>query len=108
MTVETETGRIAPELEPEELEEDSSPEARPRKRRRGRFACFVFALLGLAGVLGGWLGNLWIAFDVFAQFSYQFWLVALAFAIAFFMPFARVLAGIAIVVLGLLVIGICA
>jgi len=106
LTVDTETGRIAPELEPEELEDDSSPEAPPRKRRRGRFACFVFAVLGLAGVLGGWFGNLWIAFDVFAQFSYQFWLVAIAFGIAFFMPFARVLTGIAITVIGLLVIGI--
>jgi endonuclease/exonuclease/phosphatase (EEP) superfamily protein YafD len=47
-----------------------------------------------------------IAFDVFAQFSYQFWLVAIAFGIAFFMPFARVLSGIAITVIGLLVIGI--
>lgn len=105
MTLETETGRVAPELEPEQ-EEESSQEAPPRRRRRGRFACFVFALLGLAGVLGGWLGNLWIAFDVFAQFSYQFWLVAIAFAIAWFMPFARVITGIAIVVIGLLVIGV--
>lgn len=105
MTLETETGRVAPELEPEQ-EEESSQEAPPRRRRRGRFACFVFALLGLAGVLGGWLGNLWIAFDVFAQFSYQFWLVVLAFAIAYFMPFARVITGIAIVLIGLLVIGV--
>lgn len=105
MTLETETGRVAPELEREE-EDESSPETPPKRRRRGGFACLVGILLGLAGVLGGWLGNLWIAFDVFAQFSYQFWLVVLAFAIAFFMPFARVLTGIAILVIGLLVIGI--
>ncbi|QIG50994.1 hypothetical protein G5V57_26650 [Nordella sp. HKS 07] len=61
-------------------------------------------MLGLAGVAAGWLGNLWIAFDVFSQFSYQFWLVVLAFAVTFFMPFARVLTGIAIVMIGLLVI----
>lgn len=105
MTLETETGRVAPELEMEE-EDESSPEPPPKRRRHGRFTCFVAIVLGLAGVAGGWLGNLWIAFDVFSQFSYQFWLVALAFAIAIFMPFARVLTGIAILVIGLLVIGV--
>jgi len=103
LTLEPETGRVAPELE---IDEDSqgSSEAPPRRRRRGGFACFVGLMLGLAGGAAGWLGNLWIAFDVFSQFSYQFWLVVLAFAVAFFMPFARVLTGIAIVMIGLLVI----
>jgi len=63
-------------------------------------------LLGLAGVLGGWLGNLWIAFDVFGQFSTQFWLIAIAFALGFLMPFARVLTAITVIIVGLLVIGI--
>lgn len=103
MTLEPETGRVAPELESEQDSAESS-ESPPRRRRRGGFACFIGILAGLAGVAGGWLGNLWIAFDVFAQFSYQFWLVLLAFTIAFFMPFARVLTGIAIVVIGLLAI----
>jgi endonuclease/exonuclease/phosphatase (EEP) superfamily protein YafD len=61
-------------------------------------------VLALAGVLAGWLGNLWIAFDVFAQFSLHFWLIAGAFALGFLMPFARVLTAITILVAGLLVI----
>lgn len=101
MTVETEAGPNEPELETG----DSASSPKPR-RRRGRFACSVGLLIGLAGVLGGWLGNLWIAFDVFGQFSIQFWLVAIAFAIGFMMPFGRVLTAITIIVAGLLVIGI--
>lgn len=101
MTVETEAGPTEPELETG----DSASSPKPR-RRRGRFACFVGLLLGLAGVLGGWLGNLWIAFDVFGQFSTHFWLIAIAFALGFLMPFARVLTAITVIVAGLLVIGI--
>ena len=101
MNLGTETGPIVPEVETG----DSASSPKPR-RRRGRFACFVGLLLGLAGVLGGWLGNLWIAFDVFGQFSTQFWLIAIAFALGFLMPFARVLTAIIIIVAGLLVIGI--
>lgn len=99
MTVATEAGRIEPELETG----DSAPP--PKPRRRGRFTCFVGLLFGLAGGLAGWLGKLWIAFDVFSQFSTQFWLVAIAFAIGFFMPFTRVLTAISIIVIGLLAIG---
>ena len=101
MTLETETGPFEPDLETG----DSASSPKPR-RRRGRFACFVGLILGFAGVLGGWLGNLWIAFDVFGQFSFQLWLIAIAFAIGFIMPFARVLTAIAIILAGLLVIGI--
>jgi endonuclease/exonuclease/phosphatase (EEP) superfamily protein YafD len=101
LTVETRAGPIEPELETG----DSASSPKPR-RRRGRFICFVCMLLGLAGVLGGWLGNLWIAFDVFGQFSIQFWLIAIAFALGFLMPFARVLTAITVIIVGLLVIGI--
>ena len=101
MTLETETGPIEPDLETG----DSASSPKPR-RRRGRFACFVGLLLGLAGILGGWLGNLWVAFDVFGQFSTQFWLIAIAFAVGFVMPFARVLSALTILLAGLLVIGI--
>jgi endonuclease/exonuclease/phosphatase (EEP) superfamily protein YafD len=62
-------------------------------------------VLALAGVLAGWLGNLWIAFDVFAQFSLHFWLIAGAFAVGFLMPLARVLTAIVVLLAGLLVIG---
>jgi endonuclease/exonuclease/phosphatase (EEP) superfamily protein YafD len=100
LTVETRAGRSEPELETG----DSASSPKPR-RRRGRFACLVGLLLGLAGVLAGWLGNLWIAFDVFGQFSTQFWLIAIAFALGYLMPFARVLTAITVIIAGLLVIG---
>ncbi len=103
MTFETGTGRVEPELEAG----DSASSPKPR-RRQGRLACLVVALLALAGVLGGWLGNLWIAFDVFAQFATHFWLIAIAFAVGFIMPFARVLTAITILLAGLLSIGIIA
>jgi endonuclease/exonuclease/phosphatase (EEP) superfamily protein YafD len=99
LKVETETGRSGSELETD----DSVSPTRPQ--RQGRSACFIVLVLALAGAVAGWLANLWIAFDVFAQFSLHFWLVAGAFAVGFLMPFARVLAGIVIVAVGLLVIG---
>ncbi|WP_119391673.1 endonuclease/exonuclease/phosphatase family protein [Taklimakanibacter lacteus] len=101
MTVETEAGPREPELEADE----SAPSPKPR-RRRGRFTCFIGLLFGIAGVLAGWFGKLWIAFDVFAQFANHFWLIALAFALGFVMPRARVLTALAIIIIGMLVIGI--
>ena len=38
-------------------------------------------LLGIAGLAASRLGQLWIAFDVFSQFTLQFGVVAVAFAI---------------------------
>jgi len=99
LTVETETGPTGPELETD----DSVSQKKPR--RAGRFACFLGLVFGLAGALAGWLGNLWIAFDVFAQFSLHFWLIAAAFGLGFIMPFARVLTAIIVLVIGVLVIG---
>jgi endonuclease/exonuclease/phosphatase (EEP) superfamily protein YafD len=99
LIVETETGRSGPELE---TDDSVSPR---RQHRRGRSACFIVLVMALAGVLAGWLGNLWIAFDVFAQFSLHFWLIAGAFALGFLMPFARVLTAIVVLIAGLLVIG---
>lgn len=101
MTVETEAGPHEPELEADE----SAPSPKPR-RRRGRFTCFICLLIGIAGVLAGWFGKLWIAFDVFAQFANHFWLIAIAFALGFVMPRARVLTALAIIIIGMLVIGI--
>jgi endonuclease/exonuclease/phosphatase (EEP) superfamily protein YafD len=99
LTVETETGRTGPELEADES-------VSPRKPRRpGRFACLFVFVLALAGALAGWLGNLWIAFDVFAQFSLHFWLIAAAFGLGFLMPFGRVLTATIVLVIGILVIG---
>jgi endonuclease/exonuclease/phosphatase (EEP) superfamily protein YafD len=99
LKVETETGRSGPELETDDSVSPNGP------RRQGRSACFTVLVLALGGAVAGWLGNLWIAFDVFAQFSLHFWLIAGAFGLGFLMPFARVLTAIVILVAGLLVIG---
>ncbi|MGE0007756.1 MAG: endonuclease/exonuclease/phosphatase family protein [Parvibaculaceae bacterium] len=99
MTVETETGPTGPDLEADDSVSPKKP------RRAGRSACFIVFVLAIAGALAGWLGNLWIAFDVFAQFSLHFWLIAGAFALGFLMPVARVLTAITALVIGLLVIG---
>jgi endonuclease/exonuclease/phosphatase (EEP) superfamily protein YafD len=103
LTLEPEAGRFEPELEADE----SQPSPKPR-RRRGRFFCFLGVLLGLAGIVAGWFGKLWIAFDVFAQFSVHFWLITIAFALGFIMPRARVLTALAVITIGVLVIGIMA
>jgi endonuclease/exonuclease/phosphatase (EEP) superfamily protein YafD len=99
LIVETETGPNRPELETDDSVSPKKP------RRLGRSACFIVCVLGLAGALAGWLGNLWIAFDVFAQFSVHFWLIALAFGLGFLMPFARVLTAFVILIVGVLAIG---
>lgn len=101
MTVGTEAGRFEPELETG----DSVPPKKKKPRHSGRSACFAGLLLGLAGTLAGWLGNLWIAFDVFAQFALHFWLIAAAFALGFITPFARVLTATTLIVIGVLAIG---
>ena len=99
MTVDTETGPTGPDLEAG----DSVSPAKPR--RAGRSVCFAVFVLAVAGALAGWLGNLWIAFDAFAQFSLHFWLIAGAFGLGFLMPGARVLTAITGLIIGLLVIG---
>lgn len=64
---------------------------RKRRRRHGFLGCMLglsFALLGLAA---GRLGNLWIAFDVFSQFTLQFLFAATAFTIGLMMPRGKIL-----------------
>src|SRR5262245_51351017 len=61
LTVETETGRSGPDLEADESV------SQKKRRRAGRSTCFIVFVLAVAGALAGWLGNLWIAFDVFSQ-----------------------------------------
>jgi endonuclease/exonuclease/phosphatase (EEP) superfamily protein YafD len=99
LTVETETGPTGPEAETDES-------VSPRKPRRpGRYTCLLVCVLALAGALAGWLANLWIAFDVFAQLSLHLWLIAAAFGLGFLMPFGRVLTATIVLILGILVIG---
>lgn len=79
----------------------------PRKKRkaRGRLECELGILLGAGGLIGSRLGQLWIAFDVFSQFTLQFVLVTAAFVIGFLMPRAKLLVAFLIVIAGLAGIG---
>ena len=52
--------------------------------------------------MAGRLGGLWIAFDVFAQFTPQFAIVAVACLIGLFMPAARALTAVVLIVAGLI------
>jgi endonuclease/exonuclease/phosphatase (EEP) superfamily protein YafD len=53
-------------------------------------------LLGLSGLIGSRLGQLWAAFDVFSQFTVQFACLSIAFAAAFVLPRFKILAAIVI------------
>jgi endonuclease/exonuclease/phosphatase (EEP) superfamily protein YafD len=86
--------------------EEDSAVPRRRRRGRGRNACFLGLLLGLAGLVAGRLGGVWIAFDVFAQFTPQFALIAAACLVGLIMPGARALAAIALIIAGLIGIGL--
>lgn len=83
------------------------PENGNRRKRKpsGRFECKLGLLLGLGGLIGSRLGQLWIAFDVFSQFTLQFAVITLAFVIGLLMPRAKLLAAFIVIVLGVLGIG---
>lgn len=83
------------------------PGAAGRKKRRptGGLECRLGLLLGIAGLAASRLGQLWIAFDVFSQFTLQFGVVAVAFAIGAVMPRAKLLAAFLLIVFGVIGIG---
>lgn len=78
---------------------------RRKRRRRGGFECKLGLLLGLCGLAASRLGQLWIAFDVFSQFTLQFGVVTLAFLIGWAMPRARLLTAFVVLVSGIVAIG---
>ncbi len=80
-------------------------ETPPPRTRRGRSECLFGLILGLSGLVASRLGNLWIAFDVFSQFTLQFAAIAAAFGIGFVMPRARLLVAFVLLVGGLAGIG---
>ncbi len=85
--------------EPETLGDSAGKQkslAQRRHRSIGIAGCWVGMVVGVAGLLLGRMGHLWIAFDVFAQFTLQFAFVGLAFAIGMFMPRAKVMVSCAI------------
>lgn len=84
------------------------PQGQTRKKRRatGRFECQLGLFLGLGGLIGSRLGQLWIAFDVFSQFSLQFAVITAAFFIGLLLPRARLLGAFLVIIIGLLGVGI--
>jgi endonuclease/exonuclease/phosphatase (EEP) superfamily protein YafD len=65
-----------------------------KKKLHREWSSATFGLLiGLAGLLIGRLGHLWIAFDVFSQFSMQFIFLTIAMAIGMVFPRFKGLAG---------------
>lgn len=84
------------------------PEEGPvRKKRKptGGLECRLGFLLGLAGLAASRLGQLWIAFDVFSQFTLQFGVVTVAFLLGMFMPRAKLLTAFVVLVIGVVGIG---
>ncbi len=65
--------------------------SKTRGKRPGYFGCLLGIILGLLGLAGSRLGHLWLAFDVFSQFTVQFGFMVLAFCIGLFMPRAKTL-----------------
>ncbi|WP_421695405.1 endonuclease/exonuclease/phosphatase family protein [Aestuariivirga sp.] len=80
--------------------------ARKKRRASGSLECKLGLLLGLAGLAGSRLGQLWIAFDVFSQFTLQFAVVTAAFLIGWAMPRAKLLTAFVVLVIGIVGIGV--
>jgi endonuclease/exonuclease/phosphatase (EEP) superfamily protein YafD len=64
---------------------------RKRRRRHGYLGCMLGLTCAVLGLAAGRLGNLWIAFDVFSQFTLQFLFAAAAFTIGLLMPRGKIL-----------------
>lgn len=89
------------------VETPQADDSAVRKRKpTGSLECKIGILLGLGGLIGSRLGQLWIAFDVFSQFTLHFAIVTVAFLIGLMMPRGRLLAAFLVLVLGVVGIGI--
>ena len=83
------------------LEAEAAAVAKTRKRPKGYLGCILGLSIGIAGLAAARLGHLWVAFDVFSQFTPQFFFLILAFTIGLFMPHGKVLTA-AVLLIGLL------
>lgn len=92
----------SPSETPEQPEEEA-----PRKKRKptGRIECQLGFLLGLGLLAASRLGQLWIAFDIFAHFTLQFAVMTAGFLIGMMMPRAKLLAAFVVMVIGIVAIG---
>lgn len=67
-------------------EEKPKPEKKKWRRDVEWGGALIGLLGGVLGLLAGRLGQLWPAFDVFAQFSVQFFFLTIGFLLATFLP----------------------
>lgn len=90
------------ELDPDLIlvkQEPEKPAPRKRKRNVEWGGALIGLLFGVGGVLAGRLGQIWPAFDVFAQFTAQFFFVTGSFAVASFMPRRKAFVGLVLSIL---------
>lgn len=89
-------------------EQVSIPAVVKKRRRRDRAFCALGVLGGIGGLIAGQLGALWIHFDVFANGTLHFIIIAVASLVGFFMPRARLLTAVVLTLAGILTISIWA
>jgi endonuclease/exonuclease/phosphatase (EEP) superfamily protein YafD len=88
---------------------EPQPESQLRRRKRrasGAIECGLGLLIGLSGLILARAGQLWIGFDVFAQFTLHFALLTLACAIGLLLRRARLLVASLLVLGGVVTIGV--
>jgi endonuclease/exonuclease/phosphatase (EEP) superfamily protein YafD len=86
--------------------EAKPPEPKKRKRNIQWGGALIGLLTGVAGILAGRLGHIWPAFDVFSQFTPQFFILTGAFSLAVFMPRHKAFAGLLLTTLCCLIYGL--
>lgn len=72
--------------------------AKRKKSPKGYPGCILGLSIGLAGLAASRLGHLWVAFDVFSQFTPQFVFLIVVFTIGLFMPHGKVLTAVVLLV----------
>jgi endonuclease/exonuclease/phosphatase (EEP) superfamily protein YafD len=77
---------------------DEKPSPAKRKRRVAITGCLLGIAIGLAGLALSRLGQLWIAFDVFSHFTLHYLILIFSFAVGLFMPRAKTLTALVLVI----------
>ncbi len=73
----------------------------PRRATRGRLLCLVGLIASALALSAQWLAKHYYVFDLFAHFTFHYLLAAAAFLIGFFMPRARVLTAVVLIIAGI-------